>query len=261
MTVEEALAASVVEPVNDIFEIDPETRVITVPASEKLFGVANDGNSERKHFRCPKIVGDNIDLSTMHLYINYQNANGDKYPYLVEDIRTDGDYITFSWLIGPDVVAYKGQIKFIVCAKKGDGTIPEWNTTIAEGTVLEGLEATDEVVERNPDIIEQILEYPDFVEKWQSGKTYAVGKRLEYSGTIYKVLTAHTSQDTWTPPDAPSLFAKVLIPDTDTIPEWEQPGSTNPYAKGDKVMHNGKTWQSTTDNNVWEPGVYGWEEV
>lgn len=165
MTVEEALAASVVEPVNDIFEIDPETRVITVPASEKLFGVANDGNSERKHFRCPKIVGDNIDLSTMHLYINYQNANGQKYPYLVEDVQTDGDYITFSWLIGPDVVAYKGQIKFIVCAKKGDGTIPEWNTTLAEGTVLEGLEATDEVVERNPDIITQLLNRMREVEK------------------------------------------------------------------------------------------------
>ena len=155
MTVEEALAASVVEPVNDIFEIDPETRVIAVPVSEKLFGVANDGNSERKHFHCPKVVGDNIDLSTMHLYINYQNANGDKYPYLVEDIRTDGDYITFSWLIGPDVVAYKGQIKYIVCAK--NGATAEWNTTLAEGTVLEGLEATDEVVERNPDIIEQML--------------------------------------------------------------------------------------------------------
>ena len=165
MTVEEALAALVVEPVNDIFEIDPETRVITVPASEKLFGVANDGNSERKHFRCPKIVGDNIDLSTMHLYINYQNANGQKYPYLVEDVQTDGDYITFSWLIGPDVVAYKGQIKFIVCAKKGDGTIPEWNTTLAEGTVLEGLEATDEVVERNPDIITQLLNRMREVEK------------------------------------------------------------------------------------------------
>lgn len=163
MTIDEALAASVIEPVNDTFEIDMETRVITVPASEKLFGVANDGNSERKHFRCSKIVGDNIDLSTMHLYVNYQNANGQKYPYLVEDIRTDGDYITFSWLIGPDVVAYKGQIKFIVCAKKGDGTIPEWNTTLAEGTVLEGLEATDEVVERNPDIIEQILTRLDSV--------------------------------------------------------------------------------------------------
>lgn len=155
MTVEEALAASVVEPVNDIFEIDPESRVIAVPVSEKLFGVANDGNAERKHFKCPKIVGDNIDLSTMHLYVNYQNANGDKYPYLVEDIQTDGDYITFSWLIGPDVVEYKGQIKYIVCAK--NGTTAEWNTTLAEGTVLEGLEATEEVVERNPDIIEQIL--------------------------------------------------------------------------------------------------------
>lgn len=169
-----------VEPVNDIFEIDPETRVITVPASEKLFGVANDGNSERKHFRCPKIVGDNIDLSTMHLYINYQNANGQKYPYLVEDIRTDGDYITFSWLIGPDVVAYKGQIKYIVCAKKGDGTIPEWNTTLAEGTVLEGLEATDEVVKRNPDIIEQILTRLDNVTEIPQEKvTEAVSTYME----------------------------------------------------------------------------------
>ena len=178
MTVEEALAASVVEPVNDIFEIDPETRVITVPASEKLFGVANDGNSERKHFRCPKIVGDNIDLSTMHLYINYQNANGQKYPYLVEDIRTDGDYITFSWLIGPDVVAYKGQIKYIVCAK--NGATAEWNTTLAEGTVLEGLEATDAVVSRNPDIIEQILTRLDNVTEIPQEKvTEAVSTYME----------------------------------------------------------------------------------
>lgn len=163
MTLEEALEASGAEPVNDIFLINPETRTITVPETEKIFGVSHDGNTERKHFRCPKVVGDNIDLSTMHLYINYQNANGDKYPYLVEDVQTDGDYITFSWLIGPDVVAYKGQVKFIVCAKKGDGAIPEWNTTLAEGTVLEGLEAADEVVERNPDIIEQILTRLDSV--------------------------------------------------------------------------------------------------
>lgn len=112
---------------------------------------------------------------------------------------------------------------------------------------------------------EQILKYPAFVEKWEAGKTYAVGKRLEYSGTIYKVLTAHTSQDTWMPPDAPSLFAKVLISDENVIPEWEQPDSTNPYRKGDKVTHNGKTWESLVDNNVWEPGATGteslWKEV
>lgn len=180
MTVEEALAASVVEPVNDIFLINPETRKITVPETEKIFGVSHDGNTERKHFRCPKVVGDNIDLSTMHLYVNYQNANGDKYPYLVEDVQTDGDYITYSWLIGPDVVTYKGQIKFIVCAKNGDGTIPEWNTTIAEGTVLEGLEATDEVVARNPDIIEQILTRLDNVTEIPQEKvTEAVSAYME----------------------------------------------------------------------------------
>lgn len=108
---------------------------------------------------------------------------------------------------------------------------------------------------------EEILNYPDFVEKWKSDKTYSAGKRLEYNGTIYKVLQDHTSQDDWTPDTAPSLFTKVLIPDENIIPEWEQPDSTNPYMAGDKVTHNGKTWESLVDNNVWEPGVYGWTEV
>ena len=53
----------------------------------------------------------------------------------------------------------------------------------------------------------------------------------------------------------------MLIPDETIIPEWEQPDSTNPYSAGDKVMHNGKTWVSDIDNNVWEPGVYGWTEL
>ena len=82
-----------------------------------------------------------------------------------------------------------------------------------------------------------------------------------YGGTLYKCLQAHTSQSTWTPADAPSLWAKVLIPTPGEIPDWEQPSSTNPYAKGDKVKHNGKIWISNLDGNVWEPGVYGWTEV
>ena len=45
-------------------------------------------------------------------------------------------------------------------------------------------------------------------------------------------------------------------------PEWRQPqGSTDAYAMGAKVSHNGKHWISTADANVWEPGVYGWEEA
>ena len=98
--------------------------------------------------------------------------------------------------------------------------------------------------------------------KWNGNSVqYTAGQRVQYDGVLYTVLQAHTSQPDWKPADAPSLFAKVLIPDPTVIPEWEQPDSTNPYAKGDKVKHNGKTWVSDIDGNVWEPGVYGWTEV
>ena len=98
--------------------------------------------------------------------------------------------------------------------------------------------------------------------KWNgNGVAYAKGQRVQGDGVLYTVLQAHTSQPDWKPADAPSLFAKVLIPDPTVIPEWEQPESTNPYSKGDKVTHNGKTWVSDIDGNVWEPGVYGWTEV
>ena len=108
---------------------------------------------------------------------------------------------------------------------------------------------------------EQALDVPALYPAWRSGVTYTAGQRLLYNSVLYKVLQDHTSQETWTPEAAPSLFAKVLIPDETVIPEWEQPDSTNPYRKGDKVTHNGKTWVSDIDNNVWEPGVYGWTEV
>lgn len=102
--------------------------------------------------------------------------------------------------------------------------------------------------------------------RWSgNGVAYAKGQRVQYDGVLYTVLQAHTSQAGWTPTAAPSLFAKVLIPDPSVVPEWEQPDSTNPYMKGDKVKHNGKTWVSLVDNNVWEPGVSGtaalWQEV
>lgn len=108
---------------------------------------------------------------------------------------------------------------------------------------------------------EQALAVLALYPAWRSGVNYAAGIRVLYNGTLYKVLTAHTSQDDWTPDAAPSLFAKVLIPDETIVPEWEQPDSTNPYSAGDKVTHNGKTWVSDIDNNVWEPGVYGWTEL
>lgn len=109
---------------------------------------------------------------------------------------------------------------------------------------------------------EEALDNVELFPTWDGfGHSYAVGNRFKYEGILYTVLQAHNSQVDWMPNVTPSLYAKVLIPDPDVVPEWEQPDSTNPYMTGDVVMHNDKKWRSTIDNNVWEPGVYGWEEV
>ena len=96
---------------------------------------------------------------------------------------------------------------------------------------------------------------------WSAQDTYDAGERVRFEGTLYKCLQPHEAQADWTPTAAPSLWAKVLVSDTGEALPWEQPESTNPYMQGDKVTHGGKTWVSAIDNNIWEPGVYGWEET
>lgn len=108
---------------------------------------------------------------------------------------------------------------------------------------------------------EQALKAAAIYPLWNSSAAYAAGDRVRYDGVLYKCLQAHTAQPSWTPAAAPSLWAKVVTSETGEPLPWEQPDSTNPYMKGDKVTHGGKTWVSTIDNNVWEPGVYGWEET
>lgn len=94
---------------------------------------------------------------------------------------------------------------------------------------------------------------------WNTGKAYTTGERVRYEDMLYKCLQSHTSQDTWTPKDAVSLWARV---DDEEFPEWRQPtGSTDAYMKGDKVSHNEKHWISDVDFNVWEPGVAMWHEA
>lgn len=107
------------------------------------------------------------------------------------------------------------------------------------------------------------LEAPSLFPKWAEGVVYTKGMRMRYNEVLYSVLLDHTSQADWTPEAAPSLFAKVLIPDENVIPEWEQPDSTNGYMTGDKVTYNGKVYISLIDNNVWAPDAYpaGWQEV
>lgn len=94
---------------------------------------------------------------------------------------------------------------------------------------------------------------------WAIGRAYVAGDRVQHDGTLYKCVQAHTSQTDWTPDATPALWVVVSI---DEYPEWVQPtGAHDAYNTGDKVTHNGKTWVSDVDNNVWEPGVYGWKDI
>ena len=93
-----------------------------------------------------------------------------------------------------------------------------------------------------------------------NGVSYAAGDRVQYETLLYKCLQSHTSQTDWTPTSAVSLWARIDDPAVEW-PEWRQPaGAHDAYAMGEKVSHNGKHWVSNVDANVWEPGVYGWEE-
>lgn len=106
---------------------------------------------------------------------------------------------------------------------------------------------------------ETALTVIDLFPLWKTNKAYALNDRVQYSEVLYKCVQAHTSQDNWTPDQTPALWTLVSVEDW---PEWVQPtGAQDAYNTGDQVSHNDKHWVSTVDANVWEPGVYGWDEV
>lgn len=96
-------------------------------------------------------------------------------------------------------------------------------------------------------------------EEWETDTDYVAGDRRQYKGLLYKCVQSHKSQDDWTPDKTPALWVRTS---TDPFPEWIQPtGAHDAYALGAHVSHKGKHWESDIDNNVYEPGVYGWSEV
>lgn len=104
-------------------------------------------------------------------------------------------------------------------------------------------------------------EHTELFAPWAYPVSYKTGNIRERNGKLYRCLQDHTSQETWTPEDSPSLWVAISDP-AEEWPEWSQPvGSEDAYAKDAKVSHNGKHWVSDVDNNVWEPGVSQWTEV
>ena len=103
-------------------------------------------------------------------------------------------------------------------------------------------------------------EHAELFAEWAYPVAYTVGQLRRHNGKLYRCVQAHTSQADWTPDTAASLWSVAADP-AEEWPAWSQPiGAHDAYAKGDKVSHNGKHWASSLDSNLWEPGVYGWDE-
>ena len=137
--------------------VNSSTRQFSIPGADLTFGVEADSGSEIKYFQCPRYVGNNLDLASSFIRINYRNANGETDSHLIDDVTVDGDNIRFSWILHPKVTTYRGQIKFVMCVVGPDLKL-KWHTTVGTGQVLEGLEPDGEVVEtETQDVIAQLL--------------------------------------------------------------------------------------------------------
>ncbi|MCD8208536.1 MAG: hypothetical protein LUD72_11405 [Bacteroidales bacterium] len=148
----------------EYLNINWETRVITLPSGLTNIGVYNDKDTNRLYFRCPIEYGE-FRIADFGIHVNYQNTgkSNTKYDgdvYFCDDVESDGDYLTFSWLVGRHAYLEQGTTAFIVCCKVVDGDdniVNELNTTVATLSVLEGLEVDVAPPEDYPDYIEEIL--------------------------------------------------------------------------------------------------------
>lgn len=138
-------------------------------------------------------------------------------------------------------------------ATQGELTSSIAFVTMAENGMIDDVTATENI---------------DTFSPWVVGVKATVGQLRTYGGEtegsakkLYRCVQAHTTQVDWTPDVSPSLWVEVGDPSVE-YPAWSQPvGAHDSYEKGAKTSHNDKKWVSDVDDNVWEPGVYGWTEV
>lgn len=197
-------------------EINADDRSIIIPAGENLLGVENDNEGARKYFRCPKIVGDNIDLTKSDVYINVQNASGeksgkDRYP--VQNMTASGDNVTFEWVLERKVTSHKGSVRFAVCVRE-KGTEREWHTTFATGNALEGEELFKpaELEARGQDFIGILTSDANAdANSIESGKSaYVNGKKIDGTLTSKNELSVNVTK-------TELAFKQSLAPGTGSV--------------------------------------------
>lgn len=202
--------------------IDPSTRKITIPKSEQLFGVYGEGNIERKHFKCPKIIGDNVDLSDCYIFVNYYTAKGLPGKYTVKDVKVDGENITFSWELKQHIFDANEDtsIYFAVEAKNKD-KVEVFRTSPATGKAKETIDTDTEIEDTHADVILDLISRVDTLEKKpiseeqieKSVKSYLEKNPIEETDPTVPAWAKAEEKPTYTAEEVGAL------PDTTEIPK------------------------------------------
>ena len=201
--------------------IDPSTRKITIPKSEQLFGVYGEGNIERKHFKCPKIVGDNVDLSDCYIFVNYYTAKGLPGKYTVKDVNVDGENITFSWELKQHIFDTNEDtsIYFAVEAKNKD-KVEVFRTSPATGKAKETIDTDTEIEETHADVILDLISRVDTLEKEpiseeqieKSVKSYLEKNPIEETDPTVPAWAKAEEKPTYTAEEVGALPSTTVIP-------------------------------------------------
>lgn len=177
-----------------------DDRFISVPKELQRIAVQYDHDVETVTFDCPR-YWDDLDMSDLSIYINYMRKDRVVGIYKATDISVDttNDRIMhFNWKISRNVTEVVGQIKFLVCVKKGDADgneVNHWNSELnTEMYISEGLEAGEGYFDSYPDII---LQWEDEVQKVKD-TLIAAGASGEYDGATFTPSVDDAGNLSWT---------------------------------------------------------------
>lgn len=228
--------------------IDPSTRKITIPKSEQLFGVYGEGNIERKHFKCPKIVGDNVDLSDCYIFVNYYTAKGLPGKYTVKDVNVDGENITFSWELKQHIFDANEDtsIYFAVEAKNKD-KVEVFRTSPATGKAKETIDTDTEIEDTYADVILDLISRVDTLEKEpiseeqieKSVKSYLEKNPIEETDPTVPAWAKDEEKPTYTAEEVGALPSTTVIPSK--LSELTADDEHETVTKGEKEAWNAKS--------------------
>lgn len=114
--------------------------------------------------------------------------------------------------------------------------------------IFEYLKQTREIIAD-----EVALNYVELYPNWEKhiGEELSAGERIEYNGRLYKVLTTHTTQATWAPDLAPTLFEPIDVVNEGTLTSPIIAAAGMTYFKDKYYLDetNGKVYLCTRDDS------------